>query len=239
MSTESVPKPDRVPEPEKKSLINDPIQATPTSSGKDSRDDLMRMMIDHLKAKMACHPSNAEYSKKANQQLIAQCIAQVIKSAKVVAGVAETKIKYMIGEIDKKLTSQLNAILHTPEFQKLEGTWRGLHYLIKQSRTSENLVIRVLNCSKPDLGKDLEKAVEFDQSALYKKVYEDQFGLGWGQPFGVLVGDYEFGHHPDHIRLLQMIASIAAEVRAPFKTMPQYLPQGMPSGPLQLIYGLL
>src|SRR5437764_210828 len=134
----------------------------------------------------------------------------------VVSKDVETNIKYWIGEIDKKLSSQLNEILHHPEFQKLEATWRGLHYLVHQSETGESLKIRVLNVTKRDLFKDLEKAAEFDQSALFKKIYEEEYGQLGGQPYGMLVGDYDFGRGPEDISLLKMISNVAAASHAPF-----------------------
>src|SRR5437588_11246992 len=101
-----------------------------------------------------------------------QFLESAVKPGMVVSKDVETYIKYWIGEIDKKLSSQLNEILHHPEFQKLEATWRGLHYLVHQSETGESLKVRVLNVKKQELFKDLERAVEFDQSSLFKKVYE-------------------------------------------------------------------
>ena len=96
---------------------------------------------------------------------------------------------------------------HAPrEFQKLEASWRGLHYLVHQTETSTMLKIKVLNVSKKDLLKDLEQAVEFDQSALFKKVYEEEYGTFGGAPFGALVGDYEFGRQPQDIALLEKIS---------------------------------
>jgi type VI secretion system protein ImpC len=180
--------------------------ATATTTEKPSLID------DLIKATRPQSQVEADRSKDYFQQFI----AQAIKPGQVVAKDAETNIKYWIGEIDKKLTAQLNEIMHQPEFQKLEGTWRGLNYLIKQSRTGETLKIRVLNCSKRDLFKDLEKAVEFDQSALFKKVYEAEYGQLGGQPYGMLIGDYEFGRHPEDISLLKMIAGCAASAHAPF-----------------------
>jgi type VI secretion system protein ImpC len=145
-----------------------------------------------------------------------QFVDQAVKPGQVVSKDAETNIKYWIGEIDKKLSSQLNEIMHAPEFQRLEATWRGLHYLVKQSKTGESLKIRVLNVSKRDLFKDLEKAIEFDQSALFKKVYEAEYGQLGGEPYGMLVGDYEFGRHPEDLNLLKMISGCAASAHAPF-----------------------
>jgi type VI secretion system protein ImpC len=145
-----------------------------------------------------------------------QFLEGVVKPGQVVSRDVETNIKYWIGEIDKKLTGQLNEIMHHPDFQKLEGTWRGLHYLVHQSETGENLKIRVMNVRKAELLKDLEKAVEFDQSQLFKKVYEEEYGLLGGQPYGMLVGDYEFGRGSEDISLLKMISNVAAAAHAPF-----------------------
>ena len=106
--------------------------------------------------------------------------------------------------------------MHHPEFQKLEGTWRGLDYLVKQSETGERLRIKVLNVSKKELAKDLEKAVEFDQSRLFKIVYEDEYGQLGGHPFGMLIGDYEFGKHPQDVEFLRKMAGVCSAAHAPF-----------------------
>src|SRR3954447_10223031 len=97
-----------------------------------------------------------------------------------------------IAAIDQKVSQQLNAIMHDPKFSQLEGTWRGLHYLISNSETSTSLKIKVLNVSKRDLTRDLQRAVEFDQSQLFKKIYENEFGTPGGEPYGALIGDYEW-----------------------------------------------
>jgi type VI secretion system protein ImpC len=145
-----------------------------------------------------------------------QFLEHVVEPGKVISKDVEINIKTWIAEIDRKLTSQLNEILHDPGFQQLESTWRGLHYLVHQSETGEMLKIRVLNVKKSDLFKDLEKAVEFDQSSLFKKIYEEEYGQLGGQPYGMLVGDYEFGRHPEDISLLKMISGVAASAHAPF-----------------------
>jgi len=145
-----------------------------------------------------------------------QFLDQAVKPGQVVSKDVETNIKYWIAEIDKKLSGQLNEIMHHEDFQRLEATWRGLNYLVSQSETGESLKIRVLNVNKRDLFKDLEKAVEFDQSAVYKKVYEEEYGQLGGQPYGMLVGDYEFGRNPEDVSLLKMISGVAAAAHAPF-----------------------
>lgn len=121
-----------------------------------------------------------------------------------------------IADIDAKISVQLAAILHTPEFQKLEGTWRGLNHLVKNSETGETLRIKVLNISKTELYKDLDKAVDFDQSEIFKKVYETEYGMPGGEPYGALIGDYEFTRHPQDIELLEKMSGLAAAAFCPF-----------------------
>ena len=106
--------------------------------------------------------------------------------------------------------------MHDPKFTKLEGTWRGLHYLVMNSETGTSLKIRVLNASKRDLTRDLQRAVEFDQSQLFKKIYENEFGTPGGEPYGALIGDYEWTQHPDDVETLRLISNVAAGAFAPF-----------------------
>ncbi|MEO1618688.1 MAG: type VI secretion system contractile sheath large subunit [Planctomycetota bacterium] len=121
-----------------------------------------------------------------------------------------------IAGIDQKMSEQLAAIMHNEKFQKLEGSWRGLHHLVMNSETGESLKIRVLNCSKRDLFKDMDRAVEFDQSQLFKKIYEDEFGTPGGAPYGALIGDYEFSNHPEDMDLLTNVSGVAASAFCPF-----------------------
>ena len=121
-----------------------------------------------------------------------------------------------IAAIDAKLSEQLAAIMHTPEFTKLEGTWRGLNYLVMNSETSASLKLKVLNISKKELFKDLDKAVEFDQSQTFKKLYENEFGSPGGEPYGALIGDYELTNHPEDIDLLSNMSNVAAAAFCPF-----------------------
>lgn len=121
-----------------------------------------------------------------------------------------------IAAIDHKLSAQLNAIMHDPKFTQLEGSWRGLHHLVQNSETGTSLKIKVLNISKRDLSRDLQRAVEFDQSQLFKKIYENEFGTPGGEPYGALIGDYEWSQHPDDIETLRLISNVAASAFAPF-----------------------
>jgi type VI secretion system protein ImpC len=127
-------------------------------------------------------------------------------------------IKQRIAEIDQTVSDQLNAIMHSPEFQKLEAAWRGLHYLVMNTETGTMLKLRLLDATKKELLADLEKATEFDQSALFKKLYEEEYGTFGGNPFSVLVGDYEFGRVPQDTSMLEQISHVAAAAHAPFIT---------------------
>jgi type VI secretion system protein ImpC len=157
-----------------------------------------------------------ERERERNKDYVGQFLRQVVQPGQVVSKDVEQNIKFWIAQIDKKLSAQLNEVMHHADFQKLEGTWRGLHYLVQQSETSDTLKIKVLNVSKRDLFKDLEKAVEFDQSALFKKVYEDEYGQLGGEPYGLLIGDYEFSRHPEDVSLLKMVSNVASAAHAPF-----------------------
>jgi type VI secretion system protein ImpC len=150
------------------------------------------------------------------KDLVKEFVGQVLEGSMTVSRDAEAMINARIAQIDHLISLQLNEVLHHPEFQKLEGSWRGLKYMLDQSETSEHMKIKVLNVSKKELLKDLQRAAEFDQSALFKKVYEEEFGVFGGAPFGALIGDYHFGKAPEEIELLERISQVAASAHAPF-----------------------
>lgn len=125
-------------------------------------------------------------------------------------------INNAIAAIDKVMSTQLSAIMQNEKFQKLEGSWRGLNHLVMNSETSTDLKIRVMNISKKELTKDLEKAVEFDQSQIFKKVYESEFGTAGGEPYAALIGDFEFSGHPDDLDMLSSMSNVAAAGFCPF-----------------------
>ena len=121
-----------------------------------------------------------------------------------------------IAAIDNKLSQQLNEVIHNPRFLQLEGTWRGLHHLVMNSETGTSLKIKVLNLPKRELNRDLTRAVEFDQSQLFKKIYENEFGTPGGEPYATLIGDYEWTNHPDDVESLRLVSNVAAAAFAPF-----------------------
>jgi len=155
-------------------------------------------------------------ARERGKNLVKEFVAQVLEGSMTVAKDAEMMINARIAQIDHLLSLQLNEIMHNPAFQKLEGTWRGIKYLVDHSETGTQLKIRALNVNKKELLRDIEKAPEFDQSALFKKVYEEEYGVFGGAPFGALIGDYEFGKHPEDLALLDGISHVAAQAHAPF-----------------------
>src|SRR5437762_8807346 len=155
-------------------------------------------------------------ARERGKNLVKEFVAQVLEGSMTIAKDAEMMINARIAQIDHLLSIQLNEIMHHSAFQKLEGSWRGLKYLMDNSETGVGLKIRVFNASKKELLRDIEKAPEFDQSALFKKIYEEEYGVFGGAPFGALIGDYEFGKHPEDMALLEGVSHIAAQAHAPF-----------------------
>ena len=143
---------------------------------------------------------------------------QALASTQLISNDVVQSIQAMIAQIDKKMSDQINQLMHHPEFQKLESAWRGLHYLVTNSETDDQLKIRVLNVSKKELHKTLKryKGAAWDQSPIFKKLYEEEYGTLGGEPFGCLVGDYYFDHGPQDVELLGEMAKISAAAHAPF-----------------------
>ncbi|MBV9295770.1 MAG: type VI secretion system contractile sheath large subunit [Acidobacteriaceae bacterium] len=157
-------------------------------------------------------------SQQRGKDLVKEFLSQVLQGEVTVSRDSEAMINARIAQIDHLVSIQLNEIMHHASFQKLEGSWRGLRYLLDNSETSTMLKIRVLNASKKEVLKDLERAAEFDQSALFKKVYEEEYGVFGGEPFAALIGDYEFTKHPEDMELLDKLSHVAAGAHAPFLT---------------------
>ncbi len=160
----------------------------------------------------------SDRSKKAVEEAVRTLAEQALQYTSLISSDVMESIESMIAEIDKQLSDQINLIMHNEEFQKLEGAWRGLHHLVNNTETDEMLKIRVLNISKNDLHKNLKsyKGTAWDQSPVFKKLYEEEYGQFGGEPYGCLVGDYYFDHSPPDIELLGQIAQISAAAHAPF-----------------------
>jgi type VI secretion system protein ImpC len=143
---------------------------------------------------------------------------QALAETTLIGADAIKTIEGIIAEIDKRLSGQINAIMHHEDFQRLESTWRGLHYLVTNTETDETLKIRIFNVSKKEVGKTIKKftGAAWDQSPLFKKIYEAEYGTLGGEPYGCLIGDYYFDHSPPDVEVLNGIAQIAATAHAPF-----------------------
>ena len=150
------------------------------------------------------------------QELVKTLVEQALTGTVTFDRTLQRTFDGAIALIDQKLSAQLNAIIHHPRFLQLEGTWRGLNYLVMNSETGTALKLRVSNISKRELNRDLTRAVEFDQSQLFKQIYENEFGIAGGEPYGALIGDYEWTAHPDDIETLRLVSQVAAAAFAPF-----------------------
>jgi len=187
-------------------------QAAQQAAGEEVQFSLLDQIVEE--GRMAKDPA----AKERGKNLVKEFVAQVLEGAMTVSRDTEAMINARIAQIDHLLSIQLNEILHHAAFQKLEGSWRGIKYLMDQSETSDKLKIKVLNVSKKELLRDLQRAPEFDQSAMFKKVYEEEFGIFGGAPFAAVVGDYEFGRGPEDMELIEKVSNVAAAAHAPFLT---------------------
>ena len=162
----------------------------------------------------------SDEAKSAVESAVQTLAQQALAQTQLIGKDVVKSIEDMIAAIDKKLSAQVNQILHHEDFQKLEGAWRGLHYMVSNTETDEQLKIRVMNISKADLGKTLKryKGTNWDQSPLFKKVYEEEYGQFGGEPFGCLVGDYHFDQSAPDVELLAEMAKVSAAAMAPFIT---------------------
>ena len=162
--------------------------------------------------------TKTDRAKEAVESAVQTLAEHALSASTLISDDALNSIDAIIAAIDQKLTQQINLILHHAEFQQLEGAWRGLHYLVNNTETDEMLKIRVFNISKKDLHKTLKKfkGTAWDQSPIFKKVYEEEYGQFGGQPYGALVGDYHFDHSPMDVELLAEMAQVAAASHAPF-----------------------
>ncbi len=157
-------------------------------------------------------------AKEAIETAVKTLAEQALTDTALISDDAVKSIEAIIAQIDKKLSEQVNAIIHHADFQRLEGSWRGLHYMVNNTETDEFLKIRILNISKKDLGKTIKKykGTAWDQSPLFKKLYEEEFGSPGGEPYGSLMGDFEFDHSAPDVEMLGGLAQIAAAAHAPF-----------------------
>ncbi|EES89198.1 type VI secretion system contractile sheath large subunit [Helicobacter canadensis] len=160
----------------------------------------------------------SEEANEAVHSAVKTLIAEALQNANLIKGGVINTIEGIIAELDKKLSMQINEIIHHDDFQSMESAWRGLYFLVNNTASSESLKIKVLNISKNELGKTLKKykGTAWDQSPLFKKIYEEEYGTAGGEPFGALIGDYYFNQTAPDVDLLRSMAQIAAASHAPF-----------------------
>lgn len=159
-----------------------------------------------------------ERAREAVETAVRTLAEHALEQTSLISNDAIKSIESIIAALDAKLTAQVNLIMHHADFQQLESAWRGLHYLVNNTETDEQLKIRVLNISKPELHKTLKKfkGTTWDQSPIFKKLYEEEYGQFGGEPYGCLVGDYYFDHSPQDVETLREMAKIAAAAHSPF-----------------------
>jgi len=171
-------------------------------------------LLDQIVEQSKVAKSSTEHARA--KDIISELVSQVMEGTVVVSNNLAATIDARVAEIDAMISRQLSAIMHAPEFQKVEGSWTGLHYLVKNSSTGQHLKIKMLNATKRELVKDFQSALEFDQSTMFKKVYEEEFGTFGGAPFGALIGDYEITRQPEDMYFIEQMSHVAAASHAPF-----------------------
>ena len=171
-------------------------------------------LLDSIVAESRVARSAVEHARA--KDIISELVAQVTAGAVVPSANLSVTLDARVAELDELISNQLSAIMHAPEFQKLESAWRGLEYLCQNTSTGAMMRIKVFNTPKRDLIRDFKGAIDFDQSVLFKKVYEEEFGTFGGAPFGALVGDFELGRQPEDIYFAEEMSHVAAAAHAPF-----------------------
>ena len=173
-------------------------------------------LFDQIVTQSKVAKSGAEHARA--KDLIAELVAQVMEGSVIVSDNLCATLDARVAELDHLISSQLNAIMHAPEFQKIESSWTGLHYLVSNTATGPNLKIKMFNATKKELIKDFHGALEFDQSNMFKKVYEEEFGTFGGAPFAALLGDFAITRQPEDLYFLEQMSHVAAASHAPFIT---------------------
>jgi len=171
-------------------------------------------LLDQIVEQSKVAKSSAEHARA--RDLIAELVNQVMDGTVVVSDNLAATIDARVAELDRLISAQLSAVMHAPEFQKLESSWTGLNYLVNNTATGPNLKVKMLNATKRELVKDFQSAIEFDQSTMFRKVYEEEFGTFGGAPFGALLGDFEITRQPEDMYFIEQMSHVAAAAHAPF-----------------------
>ena len=178
--------------------------------------ELDTSLLDRIVEDSRVARSSSEHARA--RDIISELVTQVMAGTVVMSNNLSATLDARLAELDAMISTQLSAIMHAPAFQKLERSWTGLHYLVKNSTTSSSQQIRMLNATKRELVKDFQAAMEFDQRTLFKKVYEEEFGTFGGAPYGSLIGDFEMTRQPEDVYFLEQMSHVAAASHAPFIT---------------------
>ncbi|ATQ76549.1 MULTISPECIES: type VI secretion system contractile sheath large subunit [Massilia] len=189
-------------------------QLTPASGAAATTHETA--LLDQIVEQSKVAKSSVEHARA--KDLISELVHQVMDGTVIVSDNLSATIDARVAELDRMISDQLSAVMHAPEFQKLESSWTGLNYLVKNTSTGTNLKIKMLNATKRELVKDFQSALEFDQSTMFKKVYEEEFGTFGGAPFGSLLGDFEITRQPEDMYFVEQMSHIAAAAHAPFIT---------------------
>ena len=176
--------------------------------------DTQSGLLDQIVEQSRVAKSTAEHDRA--KDIIGELVREVMKGTVVVSDNLSAMLDARVAELDRLISAQLSEVMHAPEFQKLESTWRGLHYLCQETDTSPMLKIKVLNTTKRDLVRDFQTAIDFDQSLMFKKVYEEEFGTFGGAPFGALLGNFEITRQPEDMYFIEQMSHVAAASHAPF-----------------------
>nr|WP_315222594.1 type VI secretion system contractile sheath large subunit [uncultured Duganella sp.] len=187
------------------------VQTSSTAAGAATTE---LALLDQIVEQSKVAKSSVEHARA--KDIISELVSQVMEGTVVVSDNLAATIDARVAELDSLISKQLSAIMHAPEFQKLESSWTGLNYLVKNSSTGQNLKIKMLNATKKELVKDFQSALEFDQSTMFKKVYEEEFGTFGGAPFGSLIGDFEITRQPEDMYFIEQMSHVAAASHAPF-----------------------
>lgn len=171
-------------------------------------------LLDQIVAQSKVARSETEHARA--RDIISELVREVMAGTVTVSENLSVTLDARVAELDALISAQLSEIMHHPSFQKLESTWTGLHYLCRQTSTSAGMKIQVFNAAKKELIKDFKTAIDFDQSALFKKVYEEEFGTFGGAPFGTLIGDFEISRQPEDMYFVEQMSHVAAAAHAPF-----------------------
>ncbi len=173
-------------------------------------------LLDQIVEQSKVARSETEHARA--KDIISELVREVMRGTVIVSDNLSVTLDARVAELDRLISEQLSEVMHHAEFQKLESSWTGLHYLCKHTSTGAGLKIQVLHATKKELVKDFKTAIDFDQGALFKKVYEEEFGTFGGAPYGALIGDFELTRQPEDMYLVEQMSHVAAAAHAPFIT---------------------